>query len=202
MKTLTARSASPPNMAVLRLTSVPNANVVTACSLSLTKVGRQFGVQNGGGSQGGVPAMQSRLAWAAVQSQISWARRKPRSGSGRREGSREGRRGNDVPRKDVALRGRQAGGDRHIGFRHRAKHRLHGGRMPLHPLQPFACVNRHERWRSLGASAVELPSGVSHRVCESPPGFRLACFGGDASFEIGELGREESASLRAWRAVF
>ena len=99
------------------------------------------------------------------------------------------------------MRSRQIGSDRHIGFRHGAKHCLHGGRMSLHPLQSLARIDGEGARGLLNASAVKLACGGSHRVRKTSPGVLLARFRRDARLEIGELRREERASLRAGRAV-
>jgi hypothetical protein len=110
-------------------------------------------------------------------------------------------RGNDVARQDAALHFRQVGSDRHIGVRHRAEHRLHGGRMPLHPFQPFGRINGERARRLLDAGAVDRSGRGSHCVCERPPGFLLARFGRDFRLEISEFHGEQSAPFRARRAV-
>ena len=196
-----------PNVTVRRLTSFPKAYVDTTCSLSLTKRDLDsdkqlgFGDQSGGSPKGGV---QLRISGPeGPQFRLMSHGRGGSPGPRRRRGEadREWRRGNDVPRKDVALRGRQVGSDRQIGVRHFAKHGLHGGRMALHPFQPLSRINGLWPGRFLGASAVQLADGGSHRIGKSPPGFLLAGFGSNAHFEIGELRREESASFRAWPAL-
>ena len=103
--------------------------------------------------------MGSRLALAAVPGHVSGVR----TFSAKKTWP-EWRRGNNVPRQDVPLRGGQIGGDRHIGIRHCAEHRLHGGRMFLHPFQAFAGINGERARRFLGASAVEhLPRTLASR---------------------------------------
>jgi hypothetical protein len=45
--------------------------------------------------------------------------------------------------------------------------------MPLHPLQPFARINRERARRFLGASAIRLSGGRTHRVREPRRGYRF-----------------------------
>jgi len=110
-------------------------------------------------------------------------------------------RGNDVARQDVALRFCEIGSDRDIGVRHYAKHRLHGGRMPLHPFQPLAGIGGEGARRVFDAGAVDRSGRGSHRASESLLGFLLARFGRDFRLKISEFRGEQSAPFRAWRVV-
>ena len=69
--------------------------------------------------------------------------------------------------------------------------------MSLHPLQSLACVDREGARRLLNASPVKPACGGSHRVRKTSPGVLLARFRRYARLEIGELRREERASLGA-----
>ncbi len=110
-------------------------------------------------------------------------------------------RGGYSRREYVALRFRQIGRDRHIGVGHRAEHRLHGGRMPLHPFQPFARISRERARGVFDAGAFDHAGRRSQCAFECPPGFLLARFGSDFRLEIGEFRREQGAPLHARRGV-
>src|ERR1700722_13946784 len=170
-KRLSARTATPPNKAVRRRTSFPRTSADNDLSFILPK--RDGKIRKS--ERRSAPVVEARRALAARQSHLLRVGRSPRPM--RRKG-RERRRRNDVPREYVALRGRQVGSDGPVGAGHSAEHRLHGGRMLFHPLQPLSGIDRAPLRSVLGAGAVKLPDPRAHRACDSAPRVLLAGFGG------------------------
>ena len=142
----------------------------TLCALSISRNGTAIEEIRTAEVPKAAPNRGSRAAVAASQRRVSVGQ--PMSG-------RERRGGNDVARQDVALSGCEIGSDRFIGVRHCAEHRLHGRRMPLHPLQPFARIPqagaegpRRKRGRPLRRTRAWRPRTVARR----PPGWvRARC---------------------------
>ena len=136
--------------------------------------GRQFGDQNGAGRQGGLQPCKSRLAWGAVEGQISRARREAqvRQWAGERDHL-------TTKRERCSAKGCRVARSSGWG---RSPHRLSPSRQTslarrLHASPSAATVRLHQPTEEvrgpLGASAVELPSGVRiafAKVARLPPG--------------------------------